>query len=384
MEWNDIEWGSYGTDIPGADETAIGTGAQNTAYIVAAQGAGSTTAGQLCAGLSYGGYGDWFLPSKDESDLMYYNLRYIGLGGFADDYYWSSSEYDSINAWRQYFNGGSQHTLSKDLNYRVRAARAFRSTNPLYIVAYVANKSDSGSPPVDLTFYEPGENVTVLENTGSLARTGFGFSFVGWNTEPDGSGTHYNATGSDTFNMDNGNVILYAEWQADLGVDPIGDSGPGGGVVFFDKGSYSNGWRYLEAAANDLGFSAWGGWGTDIGGNDSENPPELTDVGSGKANTEAIVAAFGETEPYENKSDYPAKLCYDLELGGYNDWFLPSKDELNEVYLQQGIIGGFASSIYWSSSEGNLYSAWGQSFNNGVQNNTDKFRTYYIRAVRAF
>ena len=125
-EWDDIEWGAYGTDISGADGTTVGTGEQNTADIVAYLGTGSTYAAQLCDGLSEGGYDDWFLPSKGELNLMYENLYQQGLGGFTYDYYWSSSEFSSNDAWRQYFDTGSQVSSYKYYNTtRVRAVRAY-------------------------------------------------------------------------------------------------------------------------------------------------------------------------------------------------------------------------------------------------------------------
>ena len=123
-EW-DVEWGPVGIDIAGASGTAIGTGAQNTADIVAAQGTGSATAGQLCDGMSYGGYDDWFLPSRDELNLMYINLHGNGLGGYALDVYWSSTETNSDLAYRQSFPSGSQVGSPKSTVDRVRAARAF-------------------------------------------------------------------------------------------------------------------------------------------------------------------------------------------------------------------------------------------------------------------
>jgi len=74
-----------------------------------------------------------------------------------------------------------------------------------------------------------------------------------------------------------------------------------------------------------------------------------------------------------------------LELGGYDDWFLPSKDELNQMYQQRGVIGGFASNYYWSSSESNSYSAWYQYFYNGYQYvNYKDINNRRVRACRAF
>jgi hypothetical protein len=119
------EWGCYGAAISGADGTAIGTGNQNTIDIEA----GCTipgTAADICANLTIGGYSDWFLPSKDELNQMFLNLGLHGLGGFAINYYWSSTEYDNYYAWRQIFNGfGYQYFNDKNVNSSVRAVRAF-------------------------------------------------------------------------------------------------------------------------------------------------------------------------------------------------------------------------------------------------------------------
>ena len=115
------EWGCYGTTISGADGTAIGTGAQNTIDIEA----GCTTAGtaaDICANLTLGGYSDWFLPSKDELNEMYQNKSTIG--GFANNIYWSSTEYNN-GAWLQYFFNGIQNVDGKFYPNAVRAIRAF-------------------------------------------------------------------------------------------------------------------------------------------------------------------------------------------------------------------------------------------------------------------
>ena len=132
------EWGCYGTAISGADGTAIGTGTQNTIDIEA----GCTTAGtaaDICANLTLGGYSDWFLPSKDELNLMWTNLADSdgdgvnngvtdpnNIGGFASSLYWSSSEYANDVAWGQYFSIGFQnYNFNKSGFYFVRAVRAF-------------------------------------------------------------------------------------------------------------------------------------------------------------------------------------------------------------------------------------------------------------------
>ena len=107
------------------------SGEMNTAIIICSQVAigddGTTYAARLCAELQKGGYGDWYLPSKEELNLMYTNLHLAGLGGFASAFYWSSTENSSVYAWIQSFNDGGQFTGNKAGLFlgRVRAVRAF-------------------------------------------------------------------------------------------------------------------------------------------------------------------------------------------------------------------------------------------------------------------
>ena len=150
----------------------------------------------------------------------------------------------------------------------------------------------------------------------------------------------------------------------------IGSTGPAGGKVFYVKDSYSDGWRYLEAATSDQATQVqWGGHGTSVG--------TTKDIGSGKTNTEDIVNKLGS-------GNYAARICYDLVLGGHDDWFLPSKDELNELHKQRDIVGSFASKYYWSSSEDSANYAWSQYIANGGQATSKKSLDLHVRAVRAF
>lgn len=102
-------------------------GAQNTKKSIArAVAIGSTCpAASVCDNLTSGGYTDWYLPSKDELDMMYVNLHMQGLGGFANNSYWSSTEGDNFNAWRQNFFDGFQGNLNKNGSLYVRSVRAF-------------------------------------------------------------------------------------------------------------------------------------------------------------------------------------------------------------------------------------------------------------------
>ena len=68
----------------------------------------------------------------------------------------------------------------------------------------------------------------------------------------------------------------------------------------------------------------------------------------------------------------------------FDDWFLPSQDELNELYLQRAVVGGFSTAAFWSSSEGFAVSAWSQDFSDGSVGNGDKNNIIGVRAIRAF
>lgn len=103
------------------------------------------------------------------------------------------------------------------------------------------------------------------------------------------------------------------------------------------------------------------------------------EIGEGKSNTQAIVAHFD--------GDYfAAKLCDDLDLNEYSDWFLPSKDELNAMYINLHLHGNGdfnSEAIYWSSS-GSVHDAWYQFFQTGNQQTFGTLGTFYVRAVREF
>jgi hypothetical protein len=102
-------------------------------------------------------------------------------------------------------------------------------------------------------------------------------------------------------------------------------------------------------------------------------------IGTGFANTNSIISAQGETT-----TSYAAGLARAYKGGGYDDWFLPSKDELNKLYINKVIIGGFVNNNYWSSSEKDFEFAYKLNFTNGDQNANTKVNTFYVRAIRAF
>lgn len=114
-----------GPVIEGADGTAVGTGAQNTADILAGCNE-SGIAAELADNYQLNGFSDWFLPSKDELNLLHQQRAVVGMP--TNRHYWSSSEsgilgYDT--AWSQIFTDGQIKRAGKYANLSVRPIRAF-------------------------------------------------------------------------------------------------------------------------------------------------------------------------------------------------------------------------------------------------------------------
>jgi len=215
------------------------------------------------------------------------------------------------------------------------------------------------------------------------------------------------------------------------GTCAVGDTGPGGGIVFYVHSDADNMFtstesdcnttcRYLEAATADqsagivwatTALSCYANASNDGNTNCQSNSiysdtagqaasrTAATAIGRGMANTNQIYARL-TTAGGAATSAYAAGIAWAYSNGGKTDWHLPSKDELNELckYARQQTTGdtsvactnsgslqtGFAGSGYWSSSELDATDAWALGFGNGLQNNGTKTFFRRVRPVRAF
>jgi hypothetical protein len=251
----------------------------------------------------------------------------------------------ALNTMNQYSNGRASITPNGDYIFKTYVkATSTDSYLPLSGGSLTGNLSTSGTITAGAVTYPSahGTDGQVLTSTGSGTLT--------WTTPSSGSGTHY-----------------------------IGES-YGGGIVFY---VYDNGKHGLIAATSDQSSSIrW------YGGSNTNTRARADGVGAGLKNTAIIIANQGAVDG----AAFAATVCneYSVTVDGvtYGDWYLPSKHELNLLYLQKSVVGGFANDSYWSSTEyvnlnGNVQ-AWLQYFYDGGQGSSNKSYTYYVRAIRAF
>ena len=193
----------------------------------------------------------------------------------------------------------------------------------------------------------------------------------------------------------------------------IGDTGPGGGVVFYDAGSVKAWGRYLESAPANWKTDPYWIWCDKGKAGYDEALKTGTAIGTGAANTKLIIKACGKDSAAGAASAYRG--------GSLSDWYLPSKLELNQMYVRRTVVGlvdGITGDqIYWSSSQarkrtptadlpgdeptgrsrqmtprlrglakGVPVSAWAQQLTNGLQQPVAKWGAggLLVRPVRSF
>jgi uncharacterized repeat protein (TIGR02543 family) len=313
-------------------------------------------------------------------------------------------------------------------------------TEGAFTVIFNKNGGNSEADPKTKTVEQPVRGVDSLPTPPAKDT----FTFTGWNTRADGSGTVFDAestvtgnftvyaqwtikTYTITFNSNGGSGIEsqnipYGEKAAKPAIDPVkkeynsklggwytdnttfsnkwdftnnavngdtelfakwipyelGDTGPGGGKIFYriETGFLLQGTSetcyYLEAAPVNGDVSEWS--------STTAINPTFAGIGYGKQNTQEIVKKLDKLGLLDW---YAAQVCDNYTNNGFDDWFLPSKDELNQLYINRDYVGNLGTEVYWSSTQN--IEPYCQSFVNGLQMTAVNLNSgKFVRAVRAF
>ena len=164
---------------------------------------------------------------------------------------------------------------------------------------------------------------------------------------------------------------------SDLTVYTIGQTGPSGGVIAYDKGTFTNGWRYIEVAPTDTIIEEWGCVNATI------TDAQYDQIGTGYQNSVAIANYHNNLTNYFlnpgvcsslNNGSVSAKTSLNQTIGLKSDWCIPSINELQLVYnnLHNQGLGNFTATNYWSSSEMSMSKAKCIDFSSGQIVNLDK------------
>jgi hypothetical protein len=191
--------------------------------------------------------------------------------------------------------------------------------------------------------------------------------------------------------MSNGTTWVSSSNNSDNTTHTIGES-YGGGIIFY---VYDGGKHGLIAATSDQSSDI--SWDVSSG---NETRARANGIGAGIKNTTLIISSEISQRKYSffndrwsyNGEDFAATICNEyfksetvnsLE-STYGDWYLPSKYELNLLYLRRSTVGNFASDKYWSSTEYDEDKAWSINFNTSTVSAEDKTNKNRVRAIRNF
>ncbi len=433
-------WGCAGTNVPGATSYALGSGAANTAAILAA----CTTPGiaaRMCDDVVLNGYSDWHLPSRHELDKVWASRAAHGAMAGATSPFWASTQYDANTAFRMaindgsYFNGNKSNTVPRVLPVRyfgctLTTVSSLSGTASLCTGATTTLSTTSTGG----TWSSGATGVATVSSAGLVTAVAAGTATISYTiTESCGSASATlvitvnpilsagTITGSDTVisgsTITLSNATTGGTWSSsNTGIATVGSTGIvtavsvgiatisytvtnscgsnvatkavtvpmsigasfGGGVVAHiylpGEDCYVSGEIHgLIAAPYDQsgGIRWWSGFPQFVS-------TTSVNLCTGNANTNNIVGWLGG-------DSYAAKLCADLVLNGYSDWYLPSRNEMLKLADNRTAIGGFAEWYYWTSSDANDHYATyvglvgGVSFGIDGKNNSNK-----VRAVRSF
>jgi hypothetical protein len=388
----------------GAANPSLGSGASNTAIMVSKCAAG---AGNVAANYSKNGYSDWFLPTTAE--LSYLSSQKVAIGLSDSAVYWGSNETFAYIAASLITLNGQVGGQNKAQETPLWPIRAFSPGDPLPGPQVAITRASFGSErknafitQTQITIQDASSNTVTSSSAVVTATVSAGGTLVGATTATASSGI---ATFTN-LGLDGTVGTTYTITYTAPGLTPatasvtlggttcdgatftcqVGDTGPGGGLVFYvapSGGTFACGQiisslcKYLEAAPI-TGASAWtdnryawsGNINTAIGSTS-------TAIGSGYSNTLKMVRQIGAGTAGAGSA------ARGYRGGGLNDWYLPSKDELNQITLNQVLLSATAG--YWSSSEATATGAWDQG-SNGIQGVADpgKQQTTPVRPIRAF
>ena len=227
------------------------------------------------------------------------------------------------------------------------------TTLPTYTVSYQGNTSTSGSPPSDANAYLQGATVTVLGNTGSLAKTGS--TFVGWNTQAGGGGTSYSAAA--TFPMGSANVTLYAQWTTlpTYTVSYQGNTSTSGSPPS-DANAYLQGATVTvlgnTGSLANTGYS-FAGWNTQAGGGGTSYASGDT-FAMGSANV-TLYAQWLSTASLTISLNNPSDSTATLQVDGVNITTTPSLSSGDSQSLTVTVSNSTYTTYLWTvSGDGTL------------------------------
>ncbi|NDG67495.1 MAG: DUF1566 domain-containing protein, partial [Actinobacteria bacterium] len=314
----------------------IGWGRENTTAIVMQNGEGKYAA-NFVDDFSANGKSDWFLPSRDELDVVYNASVTVGAPKVLPMPYWTSSENSAKYAWYQLFQDGTQFTDENKVgqsngNKQLRKSQVHVGSGfpslPFHVVAMRSFPAGVGVKPAASTTSLTGNSCT---NEGPCA---------------------------------------------------VGDTGPAGGIVFYDARLRSSGDRYFEVGPveTEVAGVPW----KPLTFNDMQTPLYIGTASASAKVQRVLAKAVGMGETNTSKivqryrgGNYPARYASTLVFGGYDDWYLPSKEELRLVYRNLSTatprLGNFGKSFYWTSSEYDLNNAWTVNFKDGQEFDREKW-----------
>ena len=326
-----FEWGCYGIDIE--TSSTIGSGYSNTLSIVnqnCQTQNGGLSAAEAALNYEDNEYSDWYLPSKDELLEIYNKIgpesENMNLGIFETEFYPAYWSSSSADGSIVNIDEYAQEVSFADGITTNNFRNSSFRVRPIRAFGFILGCMD--------------ETACNFSANANMADGSCEYSEQGYDCE--------------------GNITAQ-----------IGDVMEGGYLFYID----STGQHGLVAATEDIGPFEWGCYETELSGSDG------TSIGAGNQNTLDIVTGCAE-------SPIAASEALAYVSNGYDDWYLPSKDELTEMCysIGQGLqnIGGFSSSYYYSSSERDNIGAWDVSFFGCNTGGTNKHTTLRVRPIRSF